>query len=100
MPPLPGSPPPPAPRTGPYRVAHPLPGRGSLELMSGRERMWWGRRFGLDTPYLATFSGWGELVPLYGANAFPMPVDLVQIIPPPQFTPEGGGGNSQDPPKE
>lgn len=50
---------------------HPSPSRDQLRLerMSDKEILWWGERFGIDTPYLAVPLGWGEWSPLYGFDA-------------------------------
>ena len=68
MPELPGTP---QPMTNPDRMAQPQTGRPpqpgmpiGLEALSPAERGWWGRRFGIDTPYTYTLSGFGETVPV------------------------------------
>lgn len=42
----------------------PYPGYPDDTRLTARERLWWGRRFGIDTPYYVTPSGFGELIPL------------------------------------
>lgn len=42
-----------------------------LEVMSDREIGYWGHRFGIDTPYFYTFTGWGEIIPLIGGVDWP-----------------------------
>jgi hypothetical protein len=50
---------------------HPSPSISKLRLeeMTPREVAWDGHRFAIDTPYFATFLGWGEVAPLYGYDA-------------------------------
>jgi len=53
------------------RFPPPYPGYPTgLEAMSAHERAWWGRRFGVDTPYLMTPAGWGEMIPLVPGDLF------------------------------
>lgn len=40
------------------------PGYPDSGRLSARERLWWGHRFGIDTPYFVTPSGFGEFLPL------------------------------------
>lgn len=58
----------PATEAGRARPVHPSPMIDGLrlEVLSPREIAWWGRRFGIDTPYVMVPTGWGEWVPLFG----------------------------------
>jgi hypothetical protein len=55
-----------------------------LEAKSPREQLWWGRRWGIDTPYLAYPLGFGEWAPLVGQGIFMPPASNVRA-----FTPDG-----------
>lgn len=53
------------------RPVHPSPAISllRLEALTPKEVGWWGHRFGIDTAYLMTPSGWGEMFPVYGIDA-------------------------------
>lgn len=69
----------------PARAVHPSPRREGLglEAMTPRELIWWGQRFGIDTPYLAILTGFGEAIPLYGFDELEVnPANVVELHPP------------------
>jgi hypothetical protein len=48
-----------------YRPVHPSPTLNGLRLeaLSSLERIYWGRRCAIDTPYYALLTGYGEAYP-------------------------------------
>lgn len=74
----------------PQQFPAPWPGMpAGLETMSMAELGWWGQRFGVDTPYYATPTGWGEWIPLYGIDVLSVR-DVVVLDPMRQLQPHVG----------
>lgn len=57
------------------------------ERLSPRERGYWGSRFGLDTPYYATPSGFGEWIPLVEWDGVTPPASDVVVLDPSEYAP-------------
>jgi hypothetical protein len=55
-----------------------------LEAKSAREQLWWGRRWGIDLPYIAYPLGFGEWAPLVGFGVAIPPASNLRV-----FAPDG-----------